>query len=48
MKWLLIIMLLNGGVTAVPMDSQRACVDAKFKVEATNRAVAVCVQQDAP
>ena len=44
-------MLLNGGVTAIPMDSQRACVDAKFKVEASWTGPvfsgrAVCISQE--
>lgn len=47
MKWLLVIMLLNGGVTAIPMDSQRACVDAKFKIESTTTLVrATCISQN--
>jgi len=35
MKWFLVIMLLNGGVTSIPMDSHRACVAAAFKVSET-------------
>ena len=33
MKWFLVIMLLQGGVAAIPMDSHRACVDAQHKIE---------------
>ena len=34
MKWILVIMMLNGGgVSYVPMDTQDACLRAKAQVE---------------
>ena len=48
MKWFLIVMLFNGAITTVPMDSQRACIDAKFKLDSvlTLRGSAVCISQE--
>ena len=44
MKWILLVMAFSGGAVTIPMDSQRACIDAKFKVEATMKATAICIQ----
>ncbi len=47
MKWILIIMMINGGVSVVPMDNQQACEYAKAQVRHSSLgAIAVCVTQN--
>ena len=47
MKWFLVVMLFQGGVTYIPMDTREACLNAAHKIEvaAPNLARPVCIQQ---
>ena len=48
MKWLLVILIFEGGVLSIPMDSQESCLKAQAQVDATwrqTRANAICIQQ---
>ena len=49
MKWLLVILIFEGGVNYIPMDSQQSCLKAQTQVNDTwrlTRASAICIQQN--
>ena len=49
MKWLLIILIFEGGVYSIPMDNLESCLKAQTQVEATwrqTKASAICIQQN--
>lgn len=52
MKWFLVIMMLNGGTSYIPMDTQASCEKARVAIEQTLnkygivQGFAKCITQD--
>ena len=46
MKWILLVMLLQGGVAYIPMETHEACVVAAYKIQQSNSAARTsCISQ---